>query len=124
MPDALGRPVELLEAAADNLPFGDSDFDIVLVCAVLLCVGPDDISKSLDEIMRVTKRWLVLCEPFKDDPRHASELGDPEFYPNTTYWLRNYAGLLEGRAKLVSIRALERIHQLGHLRNVLVFEKI
>jgi len=124
LPEALNRPVELHEAAADKIPFDDKTFDITLVSAVLLCIGPDDIMASLEEILRVTKNWLILCEPFKDDPKHATPLGDVEFYPNTTYWLRNYSGLLEGRARLVSVRPLQRSDQLGHLRNILVFEVI
>jgi ubiquinone/menaquinone biosynthesis C-methylase UbiE len=121
---ALGREVGLLEAAADHLPFKDAAFDVVLVSAVLLCIGPRDIAPSLAEILRVAKRWIVLAEPFDDDPMHATSDGVPDYYPNTTYWIRNYIGLLEARARFVRVRHLDKADQIGHLRSVLVFEKL
>jgi hypothetical protein len=117
LPDAIGIPVELHEAAADSLPFGDAEFDIVLASLVLVCIGPQDIVGSLDEILRVTKRWLVLGETFSSEDR-------TDHYPNTTYWIRNYPKLLEGRARLITTRHIEKPDHMGHLDCVMIFEKL
>lgn len=124
LPDRLGRPVELHEAAADSLPFANDSFDITLLSVVLCCIGPEDIQKSLDEILRVTKRWLVIAEPYDDNPKHGTPIGAPDYYSNTTYWIRNYDVMLEGRASMVSVRPLTRANQMGHIRSVMVFKLV
>jgi len=91
-------------------PFADKSFDIALTSVMLVCIGPDAIDASLDEIVRVTRRWLVLCEPWSE--RRADEA---DYHPDATYWIRNYRARLEGRADLTSLRHLPREHRIGHL---------
>lgn len=122
LPHRLGRSVDLREAYCDDLPFADGEFDITLLSVTLCCIGPEEILQSLDEVLRVTRRWIVIAEPFDDDPDHGTPLGLPDNYPNTTYWIRNYAALLKGRASLASVRHLEAQHQMGHIRSVMVFQ--
>ena len=102
--------VGLTVASADALPFADKSFDIALTSVMLVCIGPDAIDASLDEIVRVTRRWLVLCEPWSE--RRADEA---DYHPDATYWIRNYRARLEGRADLTSLRHLPREHRIGHL---------
>jgi hypothetical protein len=40
------------------------------------------------------------------------------------YWIRNYVGLLEGRAELRSLTPLPKQTQMGHLNSIAVFEII
>ncbi|HEY0301293.1 MAG TPA: class I SAM-dependent methyltransferase, partial [Rhizomicrobium sp.] len=90
---AAGLTPDLALAAADDLPFADKSFDICLTSVTLVCVGPEAIDASLAELIRVTRQWLVLCEPWSDAARDR-----PDYYPETTYWVRNYRALLRGRA--------------------------
>lgn len=108
--------VELKTAAATDLTFDDKSFDIGLTSVTLVCVGQEEIDASLDEIIRVTRQWLVLCEPWSDEPDDR-----PDLYPETTYWIRNYRRLLAGRAELVAVHHLPREHWIGHLDSISVF---
>jgi ubiquinone/menaquinone biosynthesis C-methylase UbiE len=123
LPPEIG-PVEIVEARADALPFADSSFDIVLTGAVLVCIGPDEILQSLNDILRVSRRWVVLAEPYSDRQKDATITGRIDRYPNTTYWVRNYAGLLKDKARLVSATRIPKKDRQGHLDSVIVLEKI
>lgn len=104
-------------AAADALPFADKSFDICLTSVTLVCVGPETIDASLDEIVRVTAKWLVLCEPWSERRRDR-----PDYYPNTTYWIRNYRARLRGRAELIGVRHLPREQHIGHLDSISIYK--
>jgi len=113
---AESQPAELVLAPADALPFADKSFDIALTSVMLVCVGPEAIDASVAEILRVTRRWLVLCEPWSERRRAY-----PDRHPQTTYWIRNYRTLLDGRADLTSLRHLPPEHRIGHLDSIAVF---
>lgn len=113
---AEGQTAELVLASADALPFADKSVDIALTSVMLVCVGPEAIDASLDEILRVTRRWLVLCEPWSE--RKGEH---PDRHSETTYWIRNCRERLEGRAELASVRHLPPEHRIGHLDSIAVF---
>ncbi|WP_137043632.1 class I SAM-dependent methyltransferase [Pseudolabrys sp. FHR47] len=113
---AEGQAAELVLASTDALPFADKSVDIALTSVMLVCVGPEAIDASLDEILRVTRRWLVLCEPWSE--RKGEH---PDRHPETTYWIRNYRERLEGRAEMTSVRHLPPEHRIGHLDSIAVF---
>ena len=117
-------PLEIVEAPAHALPFADASFDIVLTSTVLVCIGPDEILPSLSDILRVCRRWIVLAEPYSARPKDATPAGRVDRYSKTTYWIRNYAALLQDKVRLVSITRISKADQLGHLDSVLVLEKI
>jgi len=122
LPIELGCGVELMQASADKIPFSSNSFDAVLTAGTLVCIGPEEIEAALSEICRVSRRWIVLVEPIEIDARFATAAGREDPYPNTMYWIRNYAGLLEGQATLTSLVPLPRHQQMGHLNSIAVFE--
>jgi ubiquinone/menaquinone biosynthesis C-methylase UbiE len=122
LPEAIGRPVELLHASADKLPFPDNSFDIVLSGGSLVCIGPEAIMASLNEMVRVCRGHLVLAEPFSQNPAEATPEGRKDLYPNTSYWIRNYVGLLEGRADKVSVQTLPLEDKIGHLDSITILK--
>jgi ubiquinone/menaquinone biosynthesis C-methylase UbiE len=66
------RPVEVVEAPAERLPFPDERFDTV-VCTLVLCTIPDPPA-ALAEVARVLRpegRLLFLEHVRSDDPRVA-----------------------------------------------------
>jgi len=124
LPKSISQTVELEQANANHLPFSDKSFDVALTAGTLVCIGPDSIESSLSEILRVTRQWIVMVEPIEIDPRFATAAGREDPYANTMYWIRNYAGLLEGRAELRSLTPLRKEQQMGHLNSIAVFEII
>jgi ubiquinone/menaquinone biosynthesis C-methylase UbiE len=69
---ALGRPVEIVDAGAEALPFDDDSFDTVVGTLVLCTV--DDLAATIAEIKRVLKPdgSLLLIEHVRsDDPDRA-----------------------------------------------------
>lgn len=114
--DAANVAAELNVAAAGALPFADKSFDICLTSVTLVCIGSDAIDASLNEILRVTRQWLVLCEPWSDGAADR-----PDYHPETTYWIRNYRDRLKGRAEFVSVRHLPPEHRIGHLDSISIF---
>ena len=70
----------------DKLPFEDKSFDIVLVDAVLMYVGPEKIKGVMSELDRVAKRGIILIEWDSE-----SLLGEVKEH----HWARDYKGLLE-----------------------------
>ena len=68
----LGRPVEVVEASAEALPFPDSSFDTVTLTLVL-CTTPSP-DRALAEVARVLRpggRFLFLEHVRSEDPRLA-----------------------------------------------------
>jgi ubiquinone/menaquinone biosynthesis C-methylase UbiE len=69
---ALDRPVTVVEAPAEELPFSDSSFDTVALTLVLCTVPEPD--RALSEIARVLKpggRFLFLEHVRAEDPKLA-----------------------------------------------------
>jgi ubiquinone/menaquinone biosynthesis C-methylase UbiE len=124
LPAELNTEVELVQASADRLPFPDKSFDVVVTGALLACIGPERIMPSLAEMLRVCRGHLVLGEIHTDHPRLATPKGRKERYPNTSYWIRNYAGLLKNRAALVHVEHFtpEQKQGQGHIDSVMVFK--
>lgn len=70
---------------------------------------------SLKDILRVSRRWIPLEEPHSARHEDTTVTGRIDRYPNTTYWIRNYAGLLKDRARLVSVTHVPKADRQGHL---------
>ena len=91
--------VLLVEGNAEELSdFGDNSADIVLSSAMLLYVGPDQIERVLQEMLRVAKKYVLILE------QHTPGGGDADSWRGDSvaaqdgrqaYWLRDYQVLLE-----------------------------
>lgn len=98
--------VRLLVGKADELgQFRDRSFDIVFTNALLIYIGPDKIKKVLQQMLRITRRALVLmeCHCFG---YHKDPYGSGFYYGGN--WLRDYAALLkqfvpQGRIRISKI---------------------
>jgi len=84
--------VTLLVAKADELEqFADKSFDVVFTDAVLIYIGPDKIDKVLEQLLRITRKALVLMEM---QPGRNKKKGDAGVY-QLGLWLRDYKALLQ-----------------------------
>ncbi|WP_420349340.1 pseudaminic acid biosynthesis-associated methylase [Pelagibius sp.] len=51
-----------------DLPFDDDSIDLVFTAGVLIHVAPDNLAKVVDEIVRVSRRYVVCVEYFSPAP--------------------------------------------------------
>ncbi|MDI6735142.1 MAG: class I SAM-dependent methyltransferase [bacterium] len=80
--------VELLVSKIDELDqFQDKSFDIVFTSSVLMYIGPDKIKKVIRELVRITRKTLILSEWHSFE---FSSLGS-----HMLYWVRDYVSLLK-----------------------------
>ena len=69
---ARGKGFEVLQGMADDLPFSDNEFDIVIAITSLHHVDyPDDVAA---EINRVCKRWLIVSYLKKASVTHREQV--------------------------------------------------
>lgn len=52
----------IVPGTAFDLPFADGRFDLAFTSGVLIHIGPDDLPRAIDELYRVTKRYLIVIE--------------------------------------------------------------
>lgn len=84
--------VKLIWGKVDELDqFQDKSFDIVFTDALLIYIGPDKIKKVIREMVRISRRALILVELHHEQRESSENLGI--YYYG--YWLRNYVDLLK-----------------------------
>ena len=74
---------------AIKLPFGDKFYDVVLSDAVLIYANPERAELMIDEMKRVAKKAIVLCEWHDDAINKFGTI-------MAGHWVRNYIKLLGG----------------------------
>ena len=84
--------VKLLVNEADELKFPDGSFDIVFTSALLIYIGPDKIEKTIKDMLRVSRRALVLMECYSFEP--SKDINGKGINQNGI-WVRDYAALLK-----------------------------
>jgi pseudaminic acid biosynthesis-associated methylase len=59
---ACARGFQVVQGNAFALPFEDGAFDLAFTSGVLIHIAPATIGSAIDEIYRVSKRWIVAIE--------------------------------------------------------------
>jgi len=70
LPDA-----QLSQASALNLPYEDTDFDLVFTSGVLIHISPADLERALDEIHRCAKTWIWGMEYYAPEVTQVNYRG-------------------------------------------------
>jgi pseudaminic acid biosynthesis-associated methylase len=60
------KEVNIIQGEASDIPFKDSYFDLVFTSGVLIHIAPEDINAILDEIYRVSKKYIWGFEYFSE----------------------------------------------------------
>ena len=95
--------VKLLEGKADELGrFQDRSFDIVFTDAVLIYIGPDEIKDVMKEMVRITRRVLILVERHSFEPEKKDPYGLGAYHYGC--WKRDYVALLKQFVREEQIR--------------------
>jgi len=84
--------------ARDLSMFEDNSFDVIISCAFMLYIWPDDVESVLKEMFRVAKRKLIIMEQHQVHPEgNQKYIGTyynfKQSYPG--YWLRDYKELFK-----------------------------
>lgn len=90
--EALLSPTHVTADTADRLSFPDGIADLVMTCGVLIHVPPDRLDKSLSEIHRCAKRYIIIGEYFAPQEEMIPYRGTKD-----TLWRRDYGSLLLDR---------------------------
>lgn len=70
---------------ADDIPFRDGYFDLVFTAGVLIHVAEDDLGRCLDEIFRVSGRYILAVEYFAPEETPVAYRGR-----NDLLWKRDF----------------------------------
>jgi len=62
------RGADIRSGHGGALPFADSSIDLVFTVGVLIHVAPDNLAKVVDEIVRVSRHYVVCAEYFSPTP--------------------------------------------------------
>lgn len=118
-------------ASADDLPFDEGEFDLVTCMEVIEHLPQAAFGRALDELLRVSARWLVITVPFRED-RRLSLVRCPECLCefNRSYHLRSFDDaamhhLFEHRARgRAELRQLTTLGIVPHLVGLYVVRRV
>jgi pseudaminic acid biosynthesis-associated methylase len=95
-----GPMFNVLQGTAFELPFRDAWFDLAFTSGVLIHISPDTIDGALDEIYRVSRRWIVAIEydhPTEQEIQYRGHAGALWKRDHGATWLARHPDLVEVR---------------------------
>jgi pseudaminic acid biosynthesis-associated methylase len=66
---AFTKNINIIQASIFDIPFKDNYFDLVFTAGVLIHISPDDLPKAMQELCRVSKRYVWGYEYYA--PKHV-----------------------------------------------------
>ena len=88
----------VLQGSAFELPFRDGWFDLAFSSGVLIHIGPADLGRALDEMYRVSRRWIVAIEydhPTEVEIEYRGHAGALWKRDHGAAWRARFPGLIE-----------------------------
>jgi len=61
-----------------DIPYADSSIDLVFTAGVLIHIAPHDLPRATDEIIRVSKKYIMCCEYFSNKSEAIPYRGESE----------------------------------------------
>jgi pseudaminic acid biosynthesis-associated methylase len=102
--------LNVLVGTACDLPFRDQMFDLVFTSGVLIHIAPDALAGALDEIHRVSRRWIAAIEYDATVEHEVDYRGH-----RGALWKRDHRAAWQARhADLRLVRRLELGPELGY----------
>ncbi len=84
--------LHIVPGTAFELPFRDGWFDLSFTSGVLIHIAPDQLGRALDELHRVTRRWLVVIEYDHPEEVAISYRGHAD-----ALWKRDHGAIIAAR---------------------------
>ncbi len=100
----LTERINIIQGSALDLPFKDAYFDLVFTSGVLIHVAPDDLPRVMQEIGRVSSRYIWGHEYFAEDPTEINYRGNQGYLWKADYcqlYLENLSGWQEVKKEMV-----------------------
>jgi pseudaminic acid biosynthesis-associated methylase len=97
-----GAGVDIVEGSAFDIPFRTGFFNLVFTNNVLIHISPDDLPRAMDEMYRVSGRYIMGFEYFAPEVTEIPYRGNRNLLWKADYgemFLRRFADLREVRAK-------------------------
>jgi pseudaminic acid biosynthesis-associated methylase len=66
---------DIREGEGFALPYGDASIDLVFTSGVLIHIAPHDLGTVVDEIVRVSRRYILCIEYFSHEPTEVEYHG-------------------------------------------------
>lgn len=66
----------IYDATADKLPLGDGAVEMSFTTGVLIHVPPAELPAAMDELYRVSSRYVLMSEYFADQPEEKTYRGE------------------------------------------------
>jgi len=73
--DGVLRDDRVFEGSADKLPVSDGFVELAFAVGVLIHIHPDQLGAAVDELVRVSSRFVLISEYFADQPETKTYRG-------------------------------------------------
>jgi pseudaminic acid biosynthesis-associated methylase len=86
----------VLHGTAFDLPFRDAMFDLVFTSGVLIHIAPGSLARALDEMYRVSRRWIAAIEydhPHEQEIEYRGHAGALWKRDHGAAWLHRHPDL-------------------------------
>ena len=90
--------INVVKSSALNIPFKDSFFDLVFTSGVLIHINPEDLPKAMDEIYRVSKKYIWGFEYFSEKEEEIEYRGNKNLL-----WRNNFMKLYLDRCPNLNV---------------------
>ncbi len=111
--------LSVLEGTIFDLPFKDGVFDLAFTSGVLIHIHEKDLPKAIDELHRVSKRYLFCSEYFDSKETHIHYRDHDDLL-----WKRDFKRhFLKNHPRLKLIRSGHYGEEINHRMDWWLFEK-
>lgn len=90
--------IDFVEGNAYNIPFENKSFELCLTSGVLIHIPPEKINKAIDEIYRVSKKYILSIEYYSEEEEKIEYRGEEDML-----WKRDFCRLYKSRFQNLSI---------------------
>jgi pseudaminic acid biosynthesis-associated methylase len=103
----------IMEANAFDIPFKDNYFDLVFTSGVLIHIAPENLSKAIKEIVRVSKKFIFGVEYFSEKCEEIEYRGN-----KNRLWKNNFPKLFLDTDSSLSLLKSRKIAYLDNKNNI------
>ncbi len=86
----LNTSFNLVEGSGFDIPFKDNFFDLVFTSGVLIHISPDDLPRIINEMYRVSKRYIWGFEYFSEECEEIEYRGHKNYL-----WKNNFVKIFQ-----------------------------